>query len=117
MKLLEKIQHNKSKIIQDFGVQLDTQFAKVNARRLQAPKIQYANRLIEVINGVWRGEGMQFLMPETANKWAILNANQRTRRNELEELSKMVCIYSNLVKRNSQLFLNKKCNYFLYTYV
>lgn len=92
MKLVNTIQHNKSKIIQDFGVVLDAQFAKVDARCLQAPKIQYANnRSIDVMNGVWRGEGMQFLMPETANKWAILNANQRTRRNELEELSKMVC--------------------------
>lgn len=92
MTLLNKIQHNRSKIIQDFGVELDTDFAKVAARCLQAPGIKYANQLVKVINGVWRGEGMQFLMPETANKWAILNANQRTRRNELEELSTKVFI-------------------------
>lgn len=92
MNLLNKIQHNRSKIIQDFGVQLDANFAKVDARCLQAPKIQYANQLVNVLNGVWRGEGMQFLRPEKANKWAILNANQRTRRTELDEFSRMVCI-------------------------
>lgn len=93
MRLVNKIQHNRSKIIQDFGVQLDAEFAKVAARCLQAPKIQYDNnRLVDVANGVWRGEGMPFLLPKEANKWAILNANSRTRRNELEELSRMVCI-------------------------
>lgn len=104
MKLLGKIQHNKSNIIKDFGVALDTQFAKVDARCLQAPKIQYANNsFINVVNGVWRGEGMQFLVPETANKWAILNANQRTRRNELEELSKMVCKTNYYLKKKNNI--------------
>lgn len=115
MDLVNKIQHNRSKIIQDFGVQLNLDFAKVDARCLQAPKIQYANRMVNVMNGVWRGEGMQFLRPETANKWAILNTNQRTRRNELDELAKMVWTRVYLLARmktNSMFFLLNVTNSF-----
>lgn len=88
MELLDQIKHNQSPIIRGFGLELDTKFAKVQARCLDAPKILYAgNKLVDVKNGVWRGEGMPFLIPESANKWAILNANQRTRNNELQDLA------------------------------
>lgn len=93
MELLNKVQHNQSPIIRGFGLELDTNFAKVPARCLNAPKIQYSgNKLVEVKNGVWRGEGMPFLIPESANKWAILNANQRTKNNELQELAEIVSL-------------------------
>ncbi len=91
MALLDKVKHNQSPIIRGFGLAVDMNFAKVSARCLTAPKIQYAdNKLVEVKNGVWRGEGMPFLIPESANKWAILNANQRTRPDELQDLARMV---------------------------
>lgn len=54
---MNEINHNQSPIIRGFGLQLDMNFAKVQGRCLEAPKIQYAgNRLVEVKNGVWRGE-------------------------------------------------------------
>lgn len=88
MQLVNQISHNRSPIIRGFGLEVDMNFAKVNARCLMAPKIQYAqNKSAEVRNGVWRGEGMPFLIAESANKWAILNTNQRTRSNELQELA------------------------------
>lgn len=88
---MNKIQHNKSEIIQNFGLELDKNFAKIPARLLDSPLIEYnQNKKVKVINGVWRAEGFPFLIPESANAWAILNANNRTRRNELEDLSKMV---------------------------
>lgn len=94
MALLDQIKHNQSPIIQGFGLELDTNFAKVPARCLDPPKIQYAgNKLVEVKNGVWRGEGMPFLIPESANKWAILNANQCTRDDELKDFSRIVSFY------------------------
>lgn len=91
MALLDQIKHNQSPIIRGFGLEVDSDFAKVQARCLAAPTIEYANnKLIQVRNGVWRGEGMPFLIPESANKWAILNANQRTRNDELNELAASV---------------------------
>ncbi|XP_037046508.1 protein argonaute-2-like [Bradysia coprophila] len=88
MDMLDKIQHNESPIVRSFGLELDTNFAKVQARCLKAPSIVYGNgKLVEVKNGVWRGEGQPFLIPESANKWAILNVNQRTRNNDLNELA------------------------------
>lgn len=101
MDLLNKIKHNQSPIIRGFGLELDTNFAKVPARCLDAPKIQYSgNRLVEVKNGVWRGEGMPFLIPESANKWAILNANQRTRNDELQDLARIVRFFLSFLSRN-----------------
>lgn len=88
MGLLDKLKHNQSPIIRGFGLELDTNFAKVQARCLDAPKIMYSgNRLVEVKNGVWRGESMPFLIPQSANKWAILSANPRTRKHELDDLA------------------------------
>ncbi|KAG4066948.1 hypothetical protein HA402_007696 [Bradysia odoriphaga] len=88
MEMLGKIQHNQSPIVRSFGLELDTNFAKVQGRCLKAPSIVYGNnRLVEVKNGVWRGEGMPFLIPESVNKWAILNVNQRTRNDELNDLA------------------------------
>lgn len=91
MGLLDKLKHNQSPIISGFGLELDTNFTKVQARCLDAPKIMYSgNRQVEVRNGVWRGESMPFFIPESANKWAILNANPRTRSNELDDLARNV---------------------------
>lgn len=89
--MLEQIRHNQSPIIRGFGLEVDAHFAKVQARRLTAPGIVYGNnKQVEVRNGAWRGEGMPFLIPESANKWAILNVNQRTRNDELQELAASV---------------------------
>lgn len=91
MALLDKVKHNQSPIIRGFGLELDMNFAKVKARCLVAPKIEYSgNKMVEVKNGVWRGEGMPFLIPESANKWAILNANERTKNDELQDLARIV---------------------------
>lgn len=95
MALLNQVKHNQSPVIRGFGLEIDTNFAKVPARCLDAPKIQYAgNKLVEVKNGVWRGESMPFLIPESANKWAILNCNFRTRSDELKDLARIVRSFS-----------------------
>lgn len=91
--VLNTVRHNSSAVIQGFGLALNTDFAKVEARQLNAPIIQYANSKTQTVkNGVWRGEGMPFLVPESANTWAILNCNNRTRNNELQDLARMVCV-------------------------
>lgn len=90
MDLVNQIRHNNSSTIQGFGLGIDTNFTKVPARQLEAPKIQYGNRTLVPSRGVWRGEGMQFLMPERATAWSILNTNFRTKQNELNDLAQMV---------------------------
>lgn len=95
MKLVTQIAHNQSPIIRGFGLQVDMKFAEVPARCLDPPRIQYdKNKLVDVRNGVWHGEGMPFLIPESANKWAILNTNNRTRTNELQDLALAVSFCS-----------------------
>lgn len=90
MKLVEQIRHNQSSTVKGFGLQVDLNFAKVPARLLDPPVIQYKNRKVTPSRGVWRGENMEFLMPEVANEWGILNTNFRTKQNELNEFAKMV---------------------------
>lgn len=93
MDLLSQITHNQSPIIRGFGIGVDNEFMKVDARRLDAPKIVYANsKIVTPAKGVWAGENMQFLMPNTGVQYSILCTNVRTRRNELEEFAKMVRI-------------------------
>lgn len=91
MDLINQIKHNQSPIIKGFGLSLGTDFVKVPPRLLDPPKIQYKNKTLQPQKGVWRGEGMEFLVPKyTATKWGILNTNFRTQQNELNDLAGQV---------------------------
>lgn len=91
MELLQKIKHNDCSTIKEFGINIGLDFAKVPARQLEAPGIQYKNRSIKPVRGVWRAENEQFLMTdEKVIEWTILNTNYRTRYNELTEFGNMV---------------------------
>lgn len=89
LQLLDQIRHNDTPIIQGFGLQIATDFAKVPARKLNAPEIQYANQSVFVNKGVWRVDNQQFLIPEKASNWAIINLS-RLQRNAVFDLSKQV---------------------------
>lgn len=91
MDLVNQIRHNAAPTIRGFGLGIETAFTKVPARLLDAPGIQYGDgKKIKPSKGVWRGENMPFLMPQSATAWSILNTNFRTRQNELEDLARMV---------------------------
>ncbi|XP_055305200.1 protein argonaute-2-like [Sitodiplosis mosellana] len=90
MKLLSQIRHNNSQTIQGFGLGVDANFAKVPARLLDPPVIEYSNKTMKPSRGVWRGENSAFLLPQAANEWSILNTNFRTKPNELKDLAKML---------------------------
>lgn len=93
LNLLNQIRHNNSPTIRGFGLGIEADFAKVPARLLDAPGIQYGNnRVTRPLKGVWKNENMQFLMPEAATEWSILNTNFRTRQNELDEFARMVSL-------------------------
>lgn len=90
MELLQQIRHNQSPTINGFGLQVESDFAKVPARQLEPPMIQYAKQTIKPAKGVWRGEGMEFLHPQSAARWGIINTNYRTQQNELNDFARMV---------------------------
>lgn len=91
MELIDQVKHNQSPIVRGFGLEIDANFAKVQARCLNAPKIVYGkNNVVNVRNGVWNGQGMPFFIPESANKWAILNLSNRTKNDQLQDLARMV---------------------------
>lgn len=97
MKLLKQIRHNESPTINGFGLNVDDKFVSVPARQLEAPNIEYANKkLVPVLKGVWKGESMPFLIPESAKQWGILNTSSRTPRNELEDLIRMVGLFKSI---------------------
>lgn len=90
MDLLRTIRHNNAPIIQGFGLKIATDFAKVPARKLDAPEIQYKNDSVKVTKGVWKVDNQQFLIPEKASNWAIINFSSRIQRNQVDDLAKQV---------------------------
>lgn len=108
MNLINQIKHNESPTIQGFGLHVDPNFIKVDARQLEPPKIQYGNRIIEPMKGVWRGESMQFFLPsENVQKWGILNAS-RAQHSQLDKLVQMVHTIIHL-----QFFFQKFSDFYL----
>lgn len=93
MDLLRQLQPNQSATIQQFGLQLSDKFTEVKARIIDPPKIQYANKAIEPMNGVWRGEGLPFLKPVNASAimWGVLILDSRTQRSSVEKFCQTVC--------------------------
>lgn len=93
MNLLNQIQHNRSGVINGFGLSIAGDFTKVPARQLEAPGIQYGqNRIVQPSRGVWNIDRQQFLQPinDSCVPWSIINTNFRTGMNELQELAEMV---------------------------
>lgn len=90
MDLVKQIDHNRAPALNQFGLSVDNKFAKVPARILDPPEIEYANRICRPAKGVWRGEGMEYLKPTTAPVWGVINADRRTQRSAVEEFCKTV---------------------------
>ncbi|XP_033239971.1 protein argonaute-2 isoform X1 [Drosophila pseudoobscura] len=73
IRLMEYFRHNLDPTISHFGIRLGSDFIVVNTRTLNAPQIEYKNKLASVRNGSWRMDGMQFYDPKPKpHKWAIL---------------------------------------------
>lgn len=93
MNLLRDIDHNRSPAMRDFGLTVDNKFTQVPARILTPPLIEYSNnKTMAPQRGVWRGEGMPFLIPERDTVWGVINADYRTQRSAIHELCGMVSI-------------------------
>nr|XP_003707086.1 PREDICTED: protein argonaute-2 [Megachile rotundata]XP_012149383.1 PREDICTED: protein argonaute-2 [Megachile rotundata] len=65
-------------LMNEFQLSVQGEFEKVPARILQAPALQYKQREVNVVKGVWRAE--KFYMPCNLpdHSWTILNLDSRT---------------------------------------
>lgn len=82
--MLNKIKHNDAPVIRGFGIQLDSKFVQVPARKLTAPDIQYKNGTTKVINGVWSNDRQNFIHAQSGEtNYAVLNFDDRTDENSL----------------------------------
>ncbi|XP_076247195.1 argonaute 2 [Calliopsis andreniformis] len=73
-------------LMNEFHLSVQGEFEKVPARVLQAPRLKYDKREVNVVKGVWRAE--KFLkschLPE--NTWTILNLDKFTQDRDLYDL-------------------------------
>lgn len=90
MDVFGQVNHNNSKIIQGFGINVDSKFIEVPARKLLAPTIQYKNCTITPKNGVWNPVQMEFLITEPAPasgvEWGVLNTDRYTDRGQIIQM-------------------------------
>lgn len=83
MDLLRKINHNACPTLQQFGVNVASEFATIAARVLNPPQLEYAQKKTVVPNkGVWNASGY-FLFPVSLAKWAVLTLDQRAHENDV----------------------------------
>ncbi|XP_055692716.1 protein argonaute-2 [Lutzomyia longipalpis] len=71
LNILRKANFDASPIVRDFGIGVGNEFVDVDARILNAPKLEYANKKEVLPNkGVWYND--KFIVPTTIDSWAIL---------------------------------------------
>lgn len=70
-------------LTKEFRISVQGEFEKVPARVLQAPKLMYRNKEVNVMKGVWRADG--FLTPSSLGEstWTILNLDKYTNDRDL----------------------------------
>lgn len=83
---------NQSPCVREFGFSVEDKFTQVEARVLQPPDLGYEKGTARVQKGVWRVQ--RFLTGTVLKKWTILNLDQRTRPDALENLAKEVRLRS-----------------------
>ncbi|XP_060818744.1 protein argonaute-2-like isoform X2 [Bombus pascuorum] len=73
-------------LLNEFHFSVHGQFEKVPARVLEAPKLQYNARQVNVFKGTWRAD--KFLIPCNLpeNSWTMLNLNANVRDTDLHML-------------------------------
>lgn len=91
MALLKEIKHNDSPTLQQFGIGVDGNFASINARVLNPPTLEYANKKqVKPVRGVWNPAG-EFLFPMQLPNWSILILEERTNERAVHEFIAQVC--------------------------
>lgn len=73
-------------LTKEFKLSVSSEFEKIPARVLEAPKLKYARPApVNVIRGVWHAD--KFLNPSNLgdNEWTILNLDTRVQDRELQD--------------------------------
>lgn len=94
MDILRKIDPNRSPTVQQFGLQVDTNFAQIQARILVPPTLEYTQgRTVIPRDGVWKAENIGFIQSMNATNWGVLCLDDRTQQSAVKELCGMVSFY------------------------
>jgi eukaryotic translation initiation factor 2C len=92
MDLLNKIRHNESKVVQQFGINIGDKFTEVEARILPAPGLEYlTNPEVKVDRGVWNAEREKFLDGKNCTHWSVLKLDDRCPNSDIMKLSSLIC--------------------------
>lgn len=91
MEMLQRIAHNQSPTLKEFGIQVGTGFTNVPARILPAPTLEYNfNRTIVPSKGQWRIDNVQFLQPVAMTRYAILVLDRYDQNNAVRSFAECV---------------------------
>lgn len=73
---IQDLQFGQSDYVNQFGMSIDTEPIKVDARILNPPKLKYsgqgAQSVIEPQNGAWNMVGKKFFQPATIDRWIVV---------------------------------------------
>lgn len=106
MDLLRTINHNACPTLQQFGVNVATEFATIAARVLNPPQLEYAQKKsVTPAKGVWNASGY-FLFPVTLSNWAVLTLDQRAHENDVRTFVERVSL-----QNNKKTLIKSKCTF------
>lgn len=103
MEILNKIKYNDAASVKGFGLNVAGQFAKIPARILNPPMLEYSkNKTVLPSRGAWRAENIDFIVPQKNINWGVLILDYRTQRSQVEAFCKTVgeIIHSKSFVRN-----------------
>lgn len=94
IEILRALQPNQSPTVQQFGLRLNSSFAKIDARILNAPALEYGQqKTITPIAGVWRPDNLPFIAAVKGITWGCLILDGRTPENAVNAFCNTVSIF------------------------
>lgn len=89
--ILDKIKYNDAAAVKGFGLSVDGQFAKIPARILNPPMLEYGkNQTVLPSRGAWRAENLDFIVPKNIINWGVLIFDKYTQRSQVEAFCRTV---------------------------
>lgn len=95
MDMLQRIAHNQSPTLKQFGVRVGSEFAQIPARVLNTPELEYKNgKTVIPVQGRWRTDNTQFLITKPLSKYAVLIMDKYVHDNQVKEFCALVSYVS-----------------------
>lgn len=103
MDMLQKIAHNQSSTLKQFGISVGSEFSRIPARILDAPTLEYKNgRTIVPSKGQWRIDRLEFLQPKNVTRFAVLILDKYVR--DVRDF----CMWVSIVDQQMERFIFKR---------